>query len=119
MDTGHALVHQIESLLSGVLDSDFAEQRESEQLMLYTARVWYHFDNGLEISFLSGGVQAVADVVRVTGYCGRGSGLNLIGIHFRTELTAGECDQLGIDHSEDRPSMGPLAEEHRKKFMTA
>jgi hypothetical protein len=102
-----------------VLDSDFAEQREAEQLMLYTARVWYHFDNGLEISFLSDAIRAVADVVRVTGYCGRGSGLNLIGIHFRTELTNEECDQLGIDYAEDRPSMGPLAEEHRKKFMTA
>ena len=102
-----------------VLDSNFAEQAETEQLMLYTARVWYHFDNGLEISFLGGEIRAVADVVRVTGYCGRGSGLNLIGIHFRTELTGEECDKLGIEHSDDRPSMGPLVEEHRKKFMSA
>ena len=102
-----------------VLDSDFAEQQETEQLMLYTARVWYHFDQGLEISFLDGTISAVADVVRVTGYCGRGSGLNLIGIHFRTELTLEECARVGIEDSDDRPSMGPLADEHKKKFMSA
>ncbi|MEM8883102.1 MAG: PilZ domain-containing protein [Planctomycetota bacterium] len=102
-----------------VLDSHFAESHEAEQLMLYTARVWYHFDEGLEISFLDGKVKAVADVVRVTGYCGRGSGLNLIGIHFREELTADECEQIGIEASDDRPSMGPLAEEARAKMASA
>lgn len=102
-----------------VLDPHFAAPHESEQLMLYTARVWYHFDNGLELSFLSGGLRTVADVVRVTGYCGHGSGLNLIGLHFRTELTSDECRDLGIEYADDRPSMGPLADEHRKKFMSA
>jgi hypothetical protein len=96
-----------------VLDTEFAEPRESEQLMLYTARVWHHFDNGLEISFLSGDLRAVADVVRVTGYCGRGSGLNLLGIHFRTGLTDEECVALGIEHAEDRSAHGPLAGEPR------
>ena len=102
-----------------VLDSDFAEQQEAEQLMLYTARVWYHFDNGLEVAFLDRSICAVADVVRVTGYCGRGSGLNLIGIHFRTELTEDECTRLGIEFSEDRATIGPLADEHKQKFMSA
>jgi hypothetical protein len=100
-----------------VLDRNFAQEHETQQLMLYTARVWYHFDKGLEISFLEGAITVVADVVRVTGYCGRGSGLNLIGIHFRTELTAEECDQIGIEHSDDRPSVSQLAEQHRKDLL--
>jgi len=100
-----------------VLDRNFAEDHETEQLMLYTARVWYHFDKGLEISFLDEAISAVADVVRVTGYCGRGSGLNLIGIHFRTELTDEECEQLGISPDEDRASTTELAEQHRKQLL--
>ena len=62
-----------------VLDSRFAERAEHDQLMLYTARVWQHFEEGLAVSFGAGDVCATADVVRVTAYCGRGSGLNLIG----------------------------------------
>ncbi|MHC4953663.1 MAG: PilZ domain-containing protein [Planctomycetota bacterium] len=102
-----------------VLDASFAEPAEQEQLMLYTARVWYHFEEGLQLSFLRQSVQATADVVRVTGYCGRGSGLNLIGVHFRTELSVEECDRLGIECGEDRPSMGPLAEEHNRNLGPA
>jgi hypothetical protein len=102
-----------------VLDTGFAKQQETEQLMLYTARVWFHFDNGLEIAFLDGSIAVVADVVRVTSYCGRGSGLNLIGIHFRSALTEAECDRLGIEFAEDRPSMGPLAEDHKQKLASA
>ncbi len=94
-----------------VLDENFAGPEETAQLMLYTARVWFHFEEGLEIAFLNGAITLTADVVRVSGYCGRGSGLNLIGIHFRTELTADECEQVGISCSDDRPSMGPLKDE--------
>lgn len=94
-----------------VLDDNFAGPDETSQLMLYTARVWFHFEDGLEINFLDGAVSLAADVVRVSGYCGRGGGLNLIGIHFRTELTHEECEQLGIPCEDDRPSMGPLKDE--------
>jgi hypothetical protein len=94
-----------------VLDTSFAGPDEKTQLMLYTARVWFHFEDGLEISFLDGSIVLAADVVRVSGYCGRGGGLNLIGIHFRTELTEEECAQLDIPCVDDRPSMGPLKDE--------
>ena len=94
-----------------VLDESFAGPDETTQLMLYTARVWFYFEDGLEISFLDGSVTLAADVVRVSGYCGRGGGLNLIGLHFRTALTEEECTRLNIPSTDDRPSMGPLKDE--------
>ena len=69
--------------------------------MPYTARVWFHFENGLDVAFDEGKVRTAADVIRVTGYCGRGRGLILIGCRFRTPLTEEQCRSLGIEVGPD------------------
>ena len=48
-----------------VLDSGFAEHAELEHLMLYTARVNYHFANGISIEFTGNDIRRASDVVRV------------------------------------------------------
>jgi len=85
-----------------IVDPGFATSEDCEQLMLYTSRVWHHFDAGLELQVESRSVRVVADVVRVTGQSGGGHGSNNMGIQFRTELTAAECDRLGAECADDR-----------------
>jgi hypothetical protein len=86
-----------------VMDPDFAAEQEVGHLMPYTARVWYHFEGGMRIRFLDTDVEVAGDVVRVTGYCGRGSSLILIGCRFSRLLDDAECDALGVERAEDRP----------------
>lgn len=89
-------------MLLRIIDSDFAKLDEMDHLMPYTARVWFHFENGLAVAFAKGQVRTQADVVRVTGYCGRGKGLILIGCRFRDPLDDGQCEALGIESGPDR-----------------
>jgi len=93
-------------VLLRIMDPCFASEDEIYHLMPYTARVWYHFEGGLTVHFAKDSVVADADVVRVTGYCGRGSSLILIGCRFRERLTHRQCGLLGIEHAEDRPPGG-------------
>ena len=102
-----------------VLDADFATRTEQEQLMLYTARVWYHFEEGMVLSFVDRHLQTEADLVRVTNHGSSENGYNLIAIQFRSELTCWECSRLGIESAEDRPAKKPLAEEHLDKSRSA
>lgn len=90
-------------MLLRIIDTDFATNDELDHLMPYTARVWFHFESGLDVAF-DGGIRAQADVVRVTGYCGRGKGLILIGCRFREPLTEDQCSSLGLDVGPDRPT---------------
>jgi len=46
----------------------------------------------------NGAVARHADIVRVSGYCGKKSSLVLVGCRFREELTLAECDLLGVAH---------------------
>ena len=71
--------------------------------MPYTAKVWKHFDSGLSLRFNVGAIEAVADVVRVTGYSGADKRIILIGCRFRTRLTERECDLMGIEYGADQP----------------
>lgn len=88
-------------MLLRIIDKDFAHAEEVDRLMPYTARVWFHFENGLDVAFDAGKFRAAADVVRVTGYCGRGRGLILIGCRFREPLTDEQCASLGIEAGPD------------------
>ena len=90
-------------MLIRVMDDDFATADEMEHLMPYTARVWYHFEEGFSVDFCDTGVMMRGDVVRVTGYCGRGSSLILIGCRFHEPLPAEDCEKLGIEYADDRP----------------
>ncbi len=101
----HAMAVDISrtGILLRIVDSDFATPDEANHLMPYTARVWYHFEGGLTVSFPEVEVVAKADVVRVTGYCGRGNSLILIGCRFRTAIDEKSCDAIGIEHAADRP----------------
>jgi hypothetical protein len=91
-------------MLLRIIDKDFAAESETDRLMPYTARVWFHFESGLDVEFDEGKVSTSADVVRVTGYCGRGRGLILIGCRFREQLKAEQCRALGIDVGPDTPT---------------
>jgi hypothetical protein len=90
-------------ILLRIMDSGFAESAEMNHLMPYTARVWHHFEGGFGVLFNGGSLKVSADVVRVTGYSGRGSSLILLGCRFRRDLTPEQCRDLGIDHREDLP----------------
>ncbi|NJN14261.1 MAG: PilZ domain-containing protein [Planctomycetes bacterium] len=89
-------------ILLRINDADFAMPDEEQHLMRYTSRVWHHFERGLAVLFPGVDLRALADVVRVTGYSGKGSCLILIGCHFREALDESICDKLGIEHAEDR-----------------
>ncbi len=86
-----------------ISDPTFASAEEMTALMPYTARVWYHLEGGFSIKLNEVKFQLPADVVRVTGYCGRGSSLILIGCRFRRNLTEDECKVLEISCSDDQP----------------
>jgi hypothetical protein len=90
-------------VLLRITDPEFATQDEMNHLMPYTARVWFHFEGGFTIRFSRGAVVTTANVVRVTGYVGRGNSLILLGCRFDRDLAQEECAMLGIDHSDDRP----------------
>lgn len=85
-----------------IVDNRFASGEDREQLMLYTARVWHHFPEGLELQVESRNICAVATIVRVKCKSGETGGPYELGIHFRTELTEEECDRLGIEWADDR-----------------
>ena len=90
-------------MLLRVLDPDFAAEAEMDQLMPYTARVWDHFEGGFTVRFAEAPQAGVlADVIRVTGYCGRGSSLILIGCRFRNPLSEAQCAALEIEQGQDR-----------------
>jgi hypothetical protein len=90
-------------ILLRIQDPSFAREQELDQIMPYTARVWYHFEGGFEIVFPDEGkVRVQADVVRVTGYVGRGERLIFVGCRFRRTLESDECERLGIEHGDDR-----------------
>ena len=90
-------------MLLRIMDPHFASQDEMEHLMPYTARVWYHFESGFHVRFPDAGAAARGQVVRVTGHCGRGNSLILLGCRFRTALTEDECQRIGIEYAADRP----------------
>jgi hypothetical protein len=83
-------------ILFRITDARFAAEGERQHLMPYTARVWQNFHGGFHVFLEGGAVSREADVVRVSGYCGRKSSLVLVGSRFREELTPAECDLLGI-----------------------
>lgn len=85
-------------ILFRITDPRFAADGEHQHLMPYTARVWQNFHGGFHVFFESGTVAREADIVRVSGYCGKRSSLVLVGCRFREELTAAECDLLAIPH---------------------
>ncbi len=86
-------------ILFRITDPRFAADGDQQHLMPYTARVWQNFHGGFHVFLERGAVAREADVVRVSGYCGRKSSLVLVGCRFREELTAAECDLLGIPHA--------------------
>jgi hypothetical protein len=98
--TFHALGINISrsGLLFRITDQRFAEDGEEQHLMPYTARVWQNFQGGFHVFLEKGHVAREADLVRVSGYCGKKSRLVLVGCHFREELTPSECDLLGVPH---------------------
>ena len=83
-------------LLFRITDERFAADGEQQHLMPYTARVWQNFHGGFHVFLEGGAVAREADIVRVSGYCGRKSSLVLVGCRFRDELTPVECEVLGI-----------------------
>ena len=83
-------------ILFRITDPKFSADGEQQHLMPYTARVWQNFHGGLHVFLENGLVAREADIVRVSGYCGKKSSLVLVGCHFREELTAAECDLLGV-----------------------
>ena len=93
-------------ILIRIQDPSFAREHEMAQIMPYTARVWYHFEGGFEIVFPESSVRVQADVVRVTGYVGRGERLIFVGCRFRRMLEPDECERLGIEHGEDQSPAG-------------
>jgi hypothetical protein len=90
-------------VLLRIQDPAFARADERKHLMPYTARVWQNFGEGLFVTSEDKALEACADVVRVTGYCGRGAELILIGCRFRHDLSEEDCEKLGIEYAEDRP----------------
>ena len=87
-------------MLFRITDSRFAADGEHQHLMPYTARVWQNFHGGFHVFLANGRVAREADIVRVSGYCGRKSSLVLVGCRFREPLTAAECGTLGLPHEE-------------------
>lgn len=87
-------------LLFRITDPRFAAEGEQQHLMPYTARVWQNFQGGFHVFLERGAVAREADIVRVSGYCGKKSSLVLVGCRFRDELTEAECDLLGIPHED-------------------
>jgi len=85
-------------ILFRITDPRFAADGEHQHLMPYTARVWQNFHGGFHVFLENGAVSREADIVRVSGYCGKTSSLVLVGCRFREELTAAECDFLGVAH---------------------
>jgi hypothetical protein len=85
-------------ILFRITDTRFADDGEHQHLMPYTARVWQNFHGGFHVFLEAGAVSREADIVRVSGYCGKRSSLVLVGCRFREELTAVECDLLGLPH---------------------
>ena len=85
-----------------IADRRFANGADLEQLMLYTARVWHHFPEGLELQITDRGVSVVANIVRVRVDSDHARFPYQLGVHFRTELTADECDRLGVEDADDR-----------------
>lgn len=85
-----------------VLDTAFGGHDELNDLMAYTARVFCHFEDGVEIDFADKNVRATSKLIRVTA----DTGVNLIGVEFSEELTEAECGQLGIDAQ--RPMAEPV-----------
>jgi hypothetical protein len=85
-----------------IVDATLASDEDRRQLMNYTMRAWYHFDEGLELQIESRDVRAVANEVRVLGRSGESDGKYAIGVHFRTQLTEVECDRLGVEWADDR-----------------
>ena len=85
-----------------IVDRRFANDDDLTQLMLYTARIWHHFPEGLELQIPERNVCAVANVVRVKVDSEQTRFPYQLGLHFRTELTAEECDRLGVEHADDR-----------------
>ncbi|MGQ0614069.1 MAG: PilZ domain-containing protein [Planctomycetaceae bacterium] len=93
---------------SGVLlritDPSFALPHDLDDLMAYSARVSFHFEQEFRLTFLEGELSVAAQVVRVTGHAGVGnaSGIMLLGCRFGEELGRRECDLLGISSEDDR-----------------
>jgi hypothetical protein len=87
-------------MLFRITDPRFAADSEHHHLMPYTARVWQNFFGGFHVFLEKGTVAREADIVRVSGYCGKKSSLVLVGCRFRDELTPEECDLLGIPYEE-------------------
>lgn len=83
-------------LLFRITDPRFAADSEQEHLMPYTARVWQNFHGGFHVFLENGAISREANIVRVSGYCGQKSSLVLVGCRFHEELTAAECELLGI-----------------------
>jgi hypothetical protein len=85
-------------ILFRITDPRFAADGEHQHLMPYTARVWQNFHGGFHVFLQGGAVAREAEVVRVSGYCGKRSSLVLVGCRFNAELTPTECDLLGVPH---------------------
>jgi hypothetical protein len=83
-------------LLFRITDARFAADDERQHLMPYTARVWQNFHGGFHVFLEKGAINREADIVRVSGYCGKKSSLVLVGCRFRQPLLAEDCDRLGI-----------------------
>lgn len=83
-------------LLFRITDARFAAEDEHQHLMPYTARVWQNFHGGFHVFLEAGAIRREADIVRVSGYCGKQSSLVLVACRFREPLAAGECERLGI-----------------------
>jgi hypothetical protein len=83
-------------MLFRITDARFASEGEHQHLMPYTARVWQNFHGGFHVFLEQGAINREADIVRVSGYCGKKSSLVLVGCRFREPLAAADCGQLGI-----------------------
>jgi hypothetical protein len=79
-----------------ITDARFADDGEQQHLMPYTARVWQNFHGGFHVFLEEGAVRREADIVRVSGYCGKTASLVLVGCRFREPLGVAECERLGI-----------------------
>ena len=89
-------------MLMRITDPHFATEAEAAHLMTFTARVWYHFEGGVKVRFGEANVSADGSVVRVTGYCGPGASLILIGVRFKHMLGEHACERLAIAFADDR-----------------
>lgn len=87
-------------VLFRITDPKFAAEGERQHLMPYTARVWQNFSECFHVFLEGGAISREAEIVRVSGYCGKTSSLVLVGCRFLKELSGEECELLGIP-SED------------------